>query len=80
MTWLEAQAFSVSWLLSGAKWRFPRWLTLGLLILAKSRPLEGLLAVLPAGDFFMHRLGLNRRWHAEVLLAIPLQKVNFNPN
>jgi hypothetical protein len=43
-------------------WQNSIWLSLGLLILANSRPLEGLLAVLPAIGLFIHRLWRNRRW------------------
>lgn len=38
------------------------WMSLGLVILATSRPSEGLVAVSPLGIFFLYRLCRNRRW------------------
>jgi len=43
-------------------WRNSLWLGLGLVILASSRPLEGLIAVLPACLLFLHHLWRERNW------------------
>lgn len=43
-------------------WRNSIWLTLGLVILANSRPLEGALAALPGTILFFHHTVKNRRW------------------
>jgi hypothetical protein len=43
-------------------WQNSIWLTLGLVILANSRPLEGALASLPGTVLFLHHILKNRRW------------------
>jgi hypothetical protein len=43
-------------------WRNSLWLGLGLVILATSRPLEGLIAVVPVGLVFLHHLSRGRGW------------------
>jgi len=43
-------------------WQNSIWLTLGLVILANSRPLEGALAALPGIVLFFHYIVKNRRW------------------
>jgi hypothetical protein len=45
------------------RWQDGIWLTLGLLILANSRPLEGLLAAIPTIGLFIHQFWRNQRWH-----------------
>src|ERR1051326_518635 len=44
-------------------WQNSIWLSLGLVILANSRPTEGLLAALPGTFLFFYQLTKNRRWH-----------------
>jgi hypothetical protein len=44
-------------------WRSACWLGSGLIVLASSRPLEGVLAVLPASGLFLHHLWRGRCWH-----------------
>lgn len=46
----------------GFEWQNAFWLALGLIILANSRPLEGVLAALPATGLFLHQLWRKRRW------------------
>jgi hypothetical protein len=43
-------------------WQGSIWLALGLVILANSRPLEGVLTVLPGTVLFLYRIVKNRRW------------------
>ena len=43
-------------------WQNSIWLTLGLVILANSRPLEGALAALPATIMLAYQIVKNRRW------------------
>jgi len=44
------------------EWQNAVWLSLGLVILANSRPLEGSLAVLPATVLFLRHVWRSRRW------------------
>lgn len=43
-------------------WRNAVWLAMGLMLLANSRPLEGLLTVAPAAALFLHSFWTRRRW------------------
>lgn len=43
-------------------WQNSIWLSLGLVMLADSRPLEGALAALPGTVLFLHHIARNRHW------------------
>jgi len=59
-------------------WQNSIWLGLGLVILANSRPLEGVLAALPGTVLFLHHIVKNRRWREpgfSVRLVLPILAV-----
>jgi hypothetical protein len=60
---------------NASSWQNAVWGALGLLILANSRPLEGLLTTLPATFLFLHRIYQSHRWREHEVwtsLVLPL--------
>jgi len=65
---------------AGFKWQNALWLSLGLVILATSRPLEGLLACTPISVVFLMRIFRERQWRSLTLwrnLVLPAGAVLF---
>ncbi len=61
-------------------WQGALWLSLGLVLLANSRPLEGVIATLPAGGHLLYKVLRNRQWRTSTFwlaLVLPSLAVLF---
>jgi len=65
---------------AGFKWQNTLWLGLGLVILATSRPLEGILACIPTSTVFLVRIFREQEWRTMALwrnVVLPASAVLF---